>query len=164
MGVFCMPWAGPLWHRRAGLATPCKYFNTMKLLTNESQVWTFLDQWEWTRLVPNMGYLTSQYLCRPNGFLAVAAAQASSCFSSPRSHLLFYWLNHLILKLDHLHIGHQCPVFPVEDVESLRNVPQLGNRLLSPHGQLRLHAVSLLNPEVGNLTGLLSVSDRRWRE
>ena len=43
-GAFCMPWA---WH---SIATLCKYFNTMKLSTNESQASTFLDQWEWTRL------------------------------------------------------------------------------------------------------------------
>ena len=31
------PWVGSLWHKRAGIATLWKYFNTLKLSTNESQ-------------------------------------------------------------------------------------------------------------------------------
>ena len=33
-------------------------------------------------------------------------------------------LNHLVLELDDLHVGHHGPVLPVEDVQGLGDVPQ----------------------------------------
>ena len=41
-----VPWAGSLWHKRAGLESIWKYFITMNLSTNESTVMSELDQWE----------------------------------------------------------------------------------------------------------------------
>ena len=38
-----VPWGGSLWHKRAGVATPWKYFNTLKFSTNECQALTFLE-------------------------------------------------------------------------------------------------------------------------
>ena len=61
--TFCMPWVGSLWRKRAGIATPWKYFNTMKLPTNESQASTFLDQWEWTMLKYIRGWPDTEWHC-----------------------------------------------------------------------------------------------------
>ena len=63
-------------------------------------------------------------------------------------HLLPDWLNHLILELDDLHIGHHGPVLPVENIQRLCDVPQprdclqplvLKVRELSPGGHHTVH-------------------------
>ena len=64
------------------------------------------------------------------------------------SHLLSDRLNHLVLELDDLHVGHHGPVLPVEDIQRLRDVPQprdclqplvLKVRELSPGGHHTVH-------------------------
>ena len=64
------------------------------------------------------------------------------------SHLLPDRLNHLVLELDDLHVGHHGPVLPVEDIQRLRDVPQSRDRLqplvlkvreLSPGGHHTVH-------------------------
>ena len=79
------------------------------------------------------------------------------------SHLLFYWLNHLVLELDDLHIGHHGPILPVEDIECLGNVPEPGNGdqppllnvgvlgLRGDHAVHRHLGLPLLDTQQGNL-------------
>ena len=61
-------------------------------------------------------------------FLILAIVAYLICYCQ----ILLDCLDHLILELDHLCVGHQGPVLPVQHIQGLCDVPEPGYGVLPP--------------------------------